>query len=73
MTASPNDWIIQGVKGELYPCKPDIFESLYDKVDDLASVGIATVNRGAEIASNGITAAADTAKGIFQTIRGKLR
>ena len=25
-----NDWIIQGVKGELYPCKPDIFEATYD-------------------------------------------
>lgn len=24
------DWIIQGVKGELYPCKPDIFEATYD-------------------------------------------
>ena len=29
-----NDWIIQGVKGELYPCKPDIFEMTYEKVDD---------------------------------------
>jgi hypothetical protein len=28
-----NDWIIQGVKGELYPCKPDIFELTYDKLD----------------------------------------
>lgn len=25
-----NDWIIQGVKGELYPCKPDIFELTYE-------------------------------------------
>jgi len=24
------DWIIKGVKGELYPCKPDIFEQTYD-------------------------------------------
>ena len=24
------DWIIQGVKGELYPCKPDIFELTYE-------------------------------------------
>jgi hypothetical protein len=30
MTASLNDWIICGVKGELYPCKPDIFEATYD-------------------------------------------
>jgi hypothetical protein len=28
-----NDWIIQGVKGELYPCKPDIFETTYEKVE----------------------------------------
>lgn len=26
-----NDWIIQGIKGELYPCKPDIFEESYEK------------------------------------------
>ena len=29
--ASINDWIIRGVKGEFYPCKPDIFEQTYDK------------------------------------------
>lgn len=33
MTASPGDWIIRGVKGELYPCKPDIFEATYEKVE----------------------------------------
>lgn len=32
MTADIGDWIIQGVKGELYPCKPDIFEMTYDEV-----------------------------------------
>jgi len=31
--ASNLDWIIRGVKGELYPCKPDIFELTYDKID----------------------------------------
>lgn len=30
--AQPGDWIIQGVKGELYPCKPDIFEATYEPV-----------------------------------------
>lgn len=30
MHASPKDWIIRGVKGEFYPCKPDIFEATYD-------------------------------------------
>jgi len=28
-----NDWIIQGVQGELYPCKPDIFEQTYERAD----------------------------------------
>jgi hypothetical protein len=31
MTASPGDWIIRGVKGEFYPCKPDIFAATYDE------------------------------------------
>lgn len=30
--AQRNDWIIKGVKGEFYPCKPDIFEQTYEKV-----------------------------------------
>lgn len=34
MTASKNDWIIKGVHGEYYPCKPDIFEKTYEQVDD---------------------------------------
>lgn len=34
MHASPCDYIIKGVHGELYPCKPDIFEATYDKVED---------------------------------------
>lgn len=32
MTASKGDWIICGVKGEFYPCKPDIFEATYEAV-----------------------------------------
>jgi hypothetical protein len=32
MTATPGDWIIKGVKGELYPCRPDIFEATYEPV-----------------------------------------
>ena len=32
MQALPGDWIIQGVKGEFYPCKPDIFEQTYEPV-----------------------------------------
>jgi hypothetical protein len=30
MTVSPGDWIITGVQGEHYPCKPDIFAATYE-------------------------------------------
>lgn len=33
MEAALGDWIIQGVKGEVYPCKPDIFDATYDLVE----------------------------------------
>jgi len=33
MTASKGDYIIKGVKGEFYPCKPDIFELTYEMVE----------------------------------------
>lgn len=29
----PGDWIIKGVKGELYPCKPDIFAATYEAIE----------------------------------------
>lgn len=32
MTAQVGDWIIKGVKGEIYPCKPDIFAATYEAV-----------------------------------------
>jgi hypothetical protein len=32
--ASPGDWIIQGVNGEVYPCKPDVFEKTYEAVTE---------------------------------------
>lgn len=34
MHAEPGDWIITGVNGERYPCKPDIFEKTYEPVPD---------------------------------------
>lgn len=34
MQAVEGDWIIRGVKGELYPCKPDIFEATYEPVEE---------------------------------------
>lgn len=33
MSADIGDWIIRGIKGELYPCKPDIFEASYEVVE----------------------------------------
>lgn len=33
MTAYPGDWIITGVHGEQYPCKPDIFEKTYQEIN----------------------------------------
>lgn len=34
MTAAVDDYIVKGVKGEFYPCKPDIFEMTYEKVEE---------------------------------------
>ncbi|QDH92870.1 hypothetical protein KNU62_gp85 [Gordonia phage Bakery] len=35
MSAVPGDWIIRGVQGEFYPCKPDIFAETYDDPEDV--------------------------------------
>lgn len=32
LSANPGDYIIKGIKGEIYPCKPDIFNKTYEKV-----------------------------------------
>ena len=34
MAAQPGDWVIRGIKGEFYPCKPDIFDATYEKVKE---------------------------------------
>lgn len=34
LKVSPGDWVIRGVKGEFYPCKPDIFDATYEAVSD---------------------------------------
>lgn len=33
MVANPLDYIIKGIKGEFYPCKPDVFEQTYEKAE----------------------------------------
>lgn len=40
MRADKSDWIIKGVNGEFYPCKPDIFEKTYEKVEEGIRSGI---------------------------------
>lgn len=37
--ASLGDFIIKGVQGEFYPCKPDIFRATYEEVDDVRAEG----------------------------------
>jgi hypothetical protein len=34
MVASPGDWIIKGVAGEFYPCKPEIFAATYEPMQE---------------------------------------
>ena len=34
MEAQPGDWIIKGVAGEFYPCKPDVFDRTYEAVHE---------------------------------------
>lgn len=34
MLARAGEWLVQGVQGEFYPCKADIFAATYDQVDD---------------------------------------
>jgi len=33
MSVAPGDWVIKGVAGEFYPCKPEIFAATYEPVD----------------------------------------
>lgn len=35
LEARPGDWIIRGIRGELYPCKPDVFEKAYEIVEEV--------------------------------------
>lgn len=37
MLATAGDWVIRGVEGELYPCKPEIFAKTYEAVPEAAS------------------------------------
>ncbi|MGW7734634.1 hypothetical protein [Bacillus velezensis] len=50
MTAKEGDWIIKGINGEIYPCKPDIFKKTYEKVDS----EMKTADPSEEIRINGL-------------------
>jgi hypothetical protein len=56
--ARAGDWIIKGVKGEFYPCKPDIFAATYEPADTPSAPSPEAVARAA------LEWAADEAKGI---------
>jgi len=49
--ASKGDWIIKGVQGEFYPCKPDIFEATYDPADTPSPQPIPFLTPAPDIAS----------------------
>ena len=54
--ANPGDWIIKGVKGEFYPCKPDIFAMTYESVKSEGlsfSKAIAAMKEGHRVARAG--------------------
>lgn len=51
--ASPGDWIIKGVKGEFYPCKPDIFELTYSPHLQGEAVPVAYIVPSARVCHDG--------------------
>ena len=57
MQASRGDYIIKGVNGEFYPCKPDIFEKTYEKADSLSAMdfgdAIEVLKKGGAIRRSG--------------------
>lgn len=48
MHADFGDYIIKGIKGEIYPCKPDIFEATYEKIDSF-SIEVIEVSKVREL------------------------
>ena len=55
--ADKDDWVIRGVNGEIYPCKPDIFEKTYEAVaededDEFSKAGINPIPAGGNTVTN---------------------
>lgn len=63
---SVGDYIIQGVNGELYPCKPDIFEKTYEVVDKAA---VNNLHLTVEVDTTQIDVAIEKAKELVNSIR----
>lgn len=53
LTASDGDWIIKGVKGEFYPCKPDIFEATYETISETSILPRADLFKGSYVKRQG--------------------
>lgn len=51
MQASAGDWIIRGVQGEFYPCKPDIFDATYESVPSIV-IRCGTCNRRMHVSAD---------------------
>ena len=71
MTASEGDWIIRGVNGEYYPCKPDIFEKTYEPVE-CGPAGVAP-EPGADIPDEVVDAAWDAFDEYHESTRESFR
>lgn len=56
MTAQPGDYIIKGVQGEIYPCKPDIFEATYEPVKEETVASTHRINAPAILPPDGRSA-----------------
>ncbi len=58
MVAEPGDWIIKGIQGEYYPCKPDIFEATYEiasKAKSLTGISAISLERQRQFDEEGWT------------------
>lgn len=53
MTADVGDWLITGVNGELYPCKPDIFAKTYEPADPDICPNCLTIHQVGDPLKNG--------------------
>jgi hypothetical protein len=71
MLASVGDYIIKGVKGEFYPCKPDIFEKTYDIEKKCEAVEMFNFGKALELLKEGkkVCRAGWNGKGMFLTLQ----